>query len=83
MNGFSEAQKRILIMQPDMDTFNLGIDDIVFPVNKEEARISRGQGSLPESTFRVCLQLVDNDPTGANAFSQVTVNAAGELYNAR
>ena len=77
----NQAQKRIIVLQPDMDTFNLGIDDIVFPVDREEARISRQQGFLPESNIRVRVLLKDNDPAGATAFSSVTVTAAVELYN--
>lgn len=81
IRGTSQALKRIMILQPDMDTFNLGIDDIVFPVDDEEARISREQGLLPESTFKVCLKLQDNDPLGANPWTQVRIGATGEKYN--
>ena len=75
------AGKRILIMQPDMDTFNLGIDDIVFVAGEEEARISREQGSLPTTALRCCVILRDYDPTGTAAFEQVTINATLETYD--
>lgn len=81
LNGFSEALVRELIMQPDLDTFNSGIDDIVFPVDEEVARISRLNGKLPATSFRCCILLKDNDPTGPNAFDEVTIDAQGEMYN--
>ena len=77
----SQGLKRILYVQPDMDTINVGIDDIVYPVDKAIARISREQGVVPESVVRVCILLVDKDTANANAFDSVTVNAEVELYN--
>ena len=75
------APVRTLILQPDMDTFNAGIDDSVYPVNYEVARISRHQGRLPETSFRMSIWIADSDPTGPNGFDRVTVSASGELYN--
>ena len=80
-NLTSQAPKRIIIVQPDMDTFNLGIDDIVYPVDSEVARISREQGSLPATAYRVCVLLTDSDPTGPGAFQEVTISGTGEMYN--
>jgi len=77
----NQAPTRHIILQPDMDTYNLGIDDVVFPVNDELARISRQQGRLPESLFRVRVVLEDSDPSGAGAWVQVAVTASGEMYN--
>jgi len=77
----SQAQQRVIILQPNIDTFNTGIDDIVYPVDSEVARVSRQQGFLPETEFRICLSLKDKDPLGVNAFNQITVSATGELYN--
>ena len=75
------APERVCIMQPDIDTFNLGTDDAIFPLNKEVARISRSQGSLPEARpIRACLLLVDTDPQGANAFESVSITAELEKY---
>lgn len=75
------ALERLIVIQPNIDTFNLGIDDVVFPVDSEIARISRQQGLLPETEFRLCISIKDNDPTGPNAFVEVTVDATAELYN--
>lgn len=77
----SSAPTRTLVMQPNLDTFNAGIDDVVYPVNNEVARISRHQGRLPETQFRLSIWVVDSDPYGPNGFQGVVVNAAGELYN--
>lgn len=73
--------KRIIRLQPDISDFNAGIDDSIFPIDREIARISRQQGKLPESLFRVSLLLVDNDPEGLNSFQSVTVSASGEQYD--
>lgn len=81
LNGFSEALVRELILQPNLDSFNAGIDDIVFPVDREVARISRQNGKLPATKLRACILLVDNDPGGSTPFVEVTVDAHGELYN--
>lgn len=75
-----QPARRVIRMQPDISDFNAGIDDSVF-IGSEIARISRQQGFLPESDFRVRLIVVDNDPTGPNAFQSVTVSAAGERYD--
>lgn len=73
--------KRIIRMQPDVQEFNAGIDNSVFPIDREIARISLQQGKLPETAFRVCLLLVDNDPSGPNKFVSVRVSASGEQYD--
>lgn len=80
-NRSSTASERIIIVQPNMDTFNLGIDDIIFPLDREQARISREQGKLTEGKYRVIISLRDNDPTGPNAFVSVRISAEAELYN--
>lgn len=77
----NQGLERTLIMQPDMSDFNAGIDDVIFPVNEAIARISRHQGILPESTFRVCILLVDSNPTGPDAFVSLKVSAEAEQYN--
>jgi hypothetical protein len=73
------APERQLILQPDISDFNTGIDDSVY-VSREIARISRMQGFLPSTEFRVCLMLMDNNP-GPNGFQSVTVTAVGERYD--
>jgi len=82
LRSTQQAPQRIIIIQPNLDTFNSGIDDIVFPVDREVARISRIQGALPESKYRVRVILKDNDPSAASAFQNVTVSGSVEKYNA-
>lgn len=77
----NQANTRILILQPNIDTFNLGIDDIVFPVDEEVARISRSQGILPETRFRVVITIKENSPGTNTALSSLTVSANGVMYN--
>ena len=81
VNSVYQATERVLILQPDMDTFNLGIDDIVYPVNKEVARISRQQGRLPDTAWRARIVLLDSDPAGATPFQSVIVSATAETYD--
>lgn len=77
----TQAAKRIVIMQPNIDTFNLGTDDSVFPMDREVARISRAQGVLPEAKIRVCINLVENDPGGVNALDRFSVTGEVERYD--
>lgn len=80
-NVTSQAGSRIIVVQPNIDTFNTGIDDIVYPVDSEVARISRQQGNVPSTSLRVRILLTDSDPAGAAAFESVTINGTGELYS--
>lgn len=72
--------KRILRMQPDISDFNAGVDDVVFPVTRSVARISRQQGILPEANWRVSILVSDSDPNGQNGLVSVTVSISGERY---
>lgn len=81
IRNLGDPTKRILRMQPDISDFNAGIDDSIFLINRESARISRQQGFLPDQPFRVCILVVDNDPTGPNKFVSAVVSASGERYD--
>lgn len=74
--------ERKIIMTPGMSTFSTGIDDSLFPVEKEVGRISRQQGVLLDKPFRVSLLLLDKDPLGANPFQSITVSVSGERFDA-
>lgn len=77
-----DPAKRIMRMQPNISDFNTGIDDSVYPVDREIARISRQQGFLPDGKdFRVCLLLVEKDPGGPNSFQSVKMSATGTRYD--
>lgn len=80
------APKRTLIMQPNMDTFSLGVDDVYFPLTKEEGRTSRSQGTLPSglvptAKWRARVLLVETDPGGGNAFVSMDVDGSYEMYD--
>lgn len=79
--GKDRGEERVLILQPDLDTFSLGIDDIVFIGEKTVSQISRSQGHLPQGEYRLRCVLNESDPGGANAFVSVSISAEVELYN--
>lgn len=76
-----QGPKRVMILQPNLDTYNAGIDDSIYVASKEIGRTSRHQGKLPEKNFRVRVLVNDTDPSGPNSFQSVTFSASGEKYN--
>jgi len=76
-NGY----KRIITMQPDIDTYNSGIDDVIYVGGATEARISRQQGKVG-SSFRLRILCQENGFGSAGAFQSIVINAYGELYDA-
>lgn len=72
---------RVLIMQPNIDTFNLGVDDSLYPLDREVCRVSRVQGTLPDGVIRLRFMIVDGDPTGPAGFDEVTISAEAERYS--
>jgi len=89
MNG----NQRIIQLQPSIAGFDAGVDDVIYVGDSTIARISRQQGSLPDSQFRMCLQVtergwVETSPgsgvwqPGPGSFQGVTVTAVGEAFNA-
>ena len=82
---FNQAQgtKRIIVLQPDMSTFDDGIDSIIYFAGKTEGRISRQQGKVGDS-FRVRVSLVENGYGQHNdqyTFGSLKVHITGELYD--
>lgn len=80
-NKSSNGESRVLILQPNIDTFNLGVDDDIFPIDRTICKISRSQGELPQGQFRVLINLQDNAPAGANPFVSVKVSGEVEQYS--
>ncbi len=76
-----DAATRILRLQPNLSDTNAGIDDSMFPLNRELARTSRHQGSLPDQPWRICIVVVDNDPQGPNGLVSCKVSISGERYD--
>lgn len=77
----SQPPLRSIRVQPDMSDFNAGVDDSVYPVDREIARISRQQGFLPDNGWRVRIICTDQDPQGANGLQSVKVSISGERYD--
>ena len=76
------GSRRILTLQPDIDSFDAGIDDIIYVAGATEARVSRQQGKVG-SSFRLRIIINERGFGGAGAFQSVTLNAYGELYDAQ
>ena len=74
------GETRIIILQPDMSTFDSGIDDNMFVGGQVIARISRQQGKVG-ATYRVKLVCQENGHGGAGSFQSVNINIYGELFD--
>jgi len=72
--------KRIIVLQPDISTFDAGIDDIMWIGDTTAARISRQQGKVG-ATYRVRVQLKEIAHGQPNQFQSVTMSIYGELYD--
>lgn len=72
---------RIIKLETTLSGFDAGVDDIIFAGNTTIARVSRQQGGVPGSGFRVKLLVTEFDHGGAGAFESVTISASGELYD--
>jgi hypothetical protein len=75
-----QGNKRIIMLQPNMSTYNDGVDSIIWFANKTEGRISRQQGKVG-TEFRVRMALVENGFGGPYAFQSIKFNILGELYD--
>ena len=74
------GNQRLIFLQPDISTYDDGIDSIVYVGDRTIARISRQQGRIG-SSFRVRVILSENNYGTANAFQNVTMSIYGELYD--
>jgi len=75
-----QGTSRILILQPNMSTFDTGVDDVVF-VAGERARISRQQGKLG-GEFRLRIAILESGFGGPGGFQDMLISAYGERFNA-
>lgn len=80
-NRPSRGPKRIIHLQPSIVVIDLGVDDIVFAGNATQARISRQQGSCPDTAIRCKLLVTETDYGGPGAFQSMTLNVYGELFD--
>lgn len=74
------GSQRILIVGPDISTYDTGIDDIVWVAETTSARISRQQGRIP-AQIRLKILVRESQFGTANAFSSVTIRALLELHD--
>lgn len=81
LRNLDQGKQRIVILQPDMQTFDAGIDDIVFLGGSTAARISRQQGRVGPR-FRVRVQCSETDFSGPYAFRGARIQLTLERYNA-
>lgn len=75
-----QGSQRILHLGPGIDTYNDGIDSIVYVGNRTTARISRQQGRAG-SAFRVKLRLEEAGYGTPFQFDSVRVSVYGELFD--
>lgn len=75
------GKQRIIVMQQDVQSFDAGIDDVVYVADATVARISRQQGKAT-GTMRVRIILRENDADNVGAFSSVSLTIFGEFYDA-
>lgn len=75
------GKKRILVLQPDISTFDAGIDDVMWVGGETVARVSRQQGKLGD-LWRARMIVRENGYGGAGAFQSVTFDCYGETYDA-
>lgn len=74
------GNKRIIMLQPEMSTYDDGIDSIVYVGDRTVARISRQQGRVG-SSFRVRVSINETNYGTINAFQSVKLSIYGELYD--
>lgn len=74
------GSKRIIVLQPDMNTYDDGVDSIIYAGDRTIARISRQQGKVA-SSFRVRVFINETNFGNINAFQSITLSIYGELYD--
>ena len=78
MNG----NTRIIQLQPSLSGFDAGVDDIMWVGDSTLARVSRQQGNLPDTQFRVRITVTERGYGGPGAFQSVSISAYGEAFDA-
>ena len=79
-NNVDNGKERIIILQPDMNSINAGIDDDMYVGGMVVARTSRQQGKVG-SSFRVRLVCYENNYGNQSAFQSLKVSVYGELFD--
>lgn len=77
----ANGNQRIMVVQPGIQAFDAGIDDIIWVGDTTIARVSRQQGKLP-TALRLKMVCKENGFGGSGAFQSVVVKAMLEMYDA-
>ncbi|RKZ92521.1 MAG: hypothetical protein DRQ40_08660, partial [Gammaproteobacteria bacterium] len=77
-----EGRIRILSLEPSVAGFDAGVDDVMFVGDTVEARVSRQQGRLPATSFRVRVSVTERDYGGPGSFQEVCLSGFGEVFGA-
>ncbi len=72
---------REIILQPNLVVIDQGVDDVTFVGNETKARISRQQGKLPDTDWRVRVLLTEEGHGGPGAFASGKITVYGERFN--
>jgi len=80
-NRPSRGETRIIQLQPSIAGFDAGVDDIMYVGDSTIARVSRQQGVLPDSKFRVRIRLTERGFGSANAFESILLSGMGEAFD--
>ena len=76
----ANGNQRVVVVQPGIQSFDAGIDDIVWMDDTTTARISRQQGRIGP-TVRLAVRCKENGFGTAGAFQSVHLRALLELYD--
>lgn len=75
----SDGPQRIILVGPGIES-GQGVDDIVYPADHTEARISREQGNAA-AKMRLRLRIKESNFGGAQSFQNVTISAYVEMFD--
>lgn len=76
----ANGNQRIVVVQPGIQSFDAGIDDIIWVGDTTIARISRQQGRLPAS-LRLRIICKESGYGGSGAFQSMILKAMLEMYD--
>ena len=75
----NDGPQRIILVGPGVEP-GQGVDDIVYPADHTEARISREQGNAAAS-MRLRIRIKETNYGGAQSFQSVTLSAYVEMFD--
>ena len=75
----SDGPTRIILLGPNIKS-GQGTDDVIYPADRIEARISRVQGAT-SSAMRLRIRVKETDFGGPQSFQSVTISAFVEIFD--